>query len=271
MRALRYLLLLVPVACQTVAEPQPASHGAASNGAAAPAAREVAAPARVAAPVAAPDAAPLFPPAKRNIKLRFVEGGGLPLEDVLTELRAATGANFIVSSETRTILANTGSGLQQELEIPATSAWPVVEALLALHELMLVPARRSEPCLVTVYAVAPGARGGGGTLKGHAITVASADLPRYAEHVAVLVTTVLDVDPLDARQVSTSLRQMFPDQQTQSVLPVSSTSLLLTGFAGDVAAMARVLQECAAFERERIANAPPPAASTETAASRTSP
>jgi general secretion pathway protein D len=82
----------------------------------------------------------------------------------------------------------------------------------------------------------------GATLKKDAVYVAPEELDRYADQPAVLIHTVVDLPHVDARQLSTSLRQMFPDQQTQSILPVSGTSLILTGFGSDVAAMVRMLK-----------------------------
>jgi hypothetical protein len=69
----------------------------------------------------------------------------------------------------------------------------------------------------------------------------------------------VDVGPIDARQLSTALRQLFPDQQTQSILPLGSgNQLLLQGFGPSVLAMARQLQDAAAREGQRLSEVVPP-------------
>jgi hypothetical protein len=194
----------------------------------------------------------LFPPAQRDLTLRFTERG-LALHDVVAELGAATGVHFVLTDDTNELLKASPSGLQRELQVPAASAWVVVEGLLARKGLLFVPSIHREPCLVTVTSAQDPGRGFATDLKTHAVPVDAADLPSVAEHSAVLVTTVLDVEPMDARQLSTSLRQLMPDQTTMSILPLNEASLLVVGPAHTVAALARLLAGAAERERERTA------------------
>ncbi len=257
MHSLRYLLLLVLSACQSVSEPSP--RGAPESApavapAAAPAPR--AEPVRPAPPVRRADPRPVLPPAKNGFTLKVSDGGKPTLEDVLLEMSTATGVHFLMRDQTRSLLRATEFQLPRDLVVPAQAAWQVAEALLVQNDFMIWPMHREDPWLVSVFGRTEGASGG--NLKANAIEVDASDLERYAEHSALLVMTMIDIEPLDARQVATSLRQLFPDQHTQSILPMDSNRLLLTGFAPQLAGLARTLQESAASDRQRLAENPAP-------------
>ena len=59
-----------------------------------------------------------------------------------------------------------------------------------------------------------------------------------------MITTTLSVANLDVRQMSNSMRTMITDANTQSMLPAgNSNSLILTGFAPQVAALTAAIQD----------------------------
>ena len=70
----------------------------------------------------------------------------------------------------------------------------------------------------------------------------------------LLNTTVIHLPHTDVRQLSNSMRTMITDANTQQMLPAGNTnSMVLTGFASNVAALARMLRivdEAAATEIE---------------------
>jgi len=198
---------------------------------------------------------PMLPRASRDLALEK----GTSLHEVLVEMEEATGVRFLVPDETRALLLRTSSGLQRDLTVPAAETWRVVETMLIQNGLVLVPPQGIEPVLVRILSTN---QGDSGVLKAHATEVDAAALAEYAHHPAVLVITVIDVQPLDARMMATTLRQLYPDQQVQSILPLGGSQLLLTGLAPDVAKMAHLLQESAARERLNLDTpAPAPAAS----------
>ena len=68
------------------------------------------------------------------------------------------------------------------------------------------------------------------------------DLDKFADQVATPITTVLHLD-IDARQLTNSLRSLMTDTNSQSAIPVGNTnSVILQGFASNVASLARILR-----------------------------
>jgi hypothetical protein len=200
------------------------------------------------------DPGPVFPPARTGFTLKADD----TFENLLTELARSTEVRFLVSEPTRSMLRQASFGASDDIDVPAAYAWRIAEILLVRSDVILVPSSR-DPWLVSAVAVSSGTRGGA-PLKADAVSIDPEDLERYAEHTALIVTVIIDVDPLDARQLSTSLRQQFPDQQTQSILPLTDSQLLLTGFAPSIASLAEMLQSSAEVERKRLAALPPPPA-----------
>jgi hypothetical protein len=205
LHSLRCSLLLVLTACQSISD---TSSQAAPENAPVVTPKAAAAPRSEPAPSAAPvrraDPRPVLPPAKSGFTLKASAEGKPTLEDLLAEMGTATGVHFLVHEQTRPLLRATQLHLPRDLVVPAQSAWQVAEVLLAQNDCLIFPMHRDKPWLVSVVALSAS---GSGNLKAYAVEIDAADLERYAEHSALLVMTVLDVDPLDARQIATSLRQ----------------------------------------------------------------
>jgi hypothetical protein len=247
MSRLGLLVLFASAACQTTSAPPAAPQPQPAE------ARAPVAPAPRAASAVRPDPRPLFPPAREGFTLKGDDRGGPTLAQALDALEKATGVQFLASDPVRGMLTQVSCGVRGDLVVPAASAWPLIETLLVQNEFLLNPVHRGEPFLVAVQSLS----GGQTDLRLNAIQVEVGDLDRYREHQALLVTTVVDVSPIDARMLATSLRQMFPDQRTMSILPISGAQLILAGWAPSVASMTRQLETAAALEREHPAVALP--------------
>ncbi|MCP3993703.1 MAG: hypothetical protein GY722_01360, partial [bacterium] len=69
------------------------------------------------------------------------------------------------------------------------------------------------------------------------------DIATYADHHALLVSTVIPVENIDARQVSNSLRVMTRDSNIEQMVPVGdSNAVYLHGRASDVAMRANIIR-----------------------------
>ncbi len=167
---------------------------------------------------------------------------GLTLEQFVKLCQQATGINFTYTQDTQGILAQKKLKMFGPKTIPKSDFYSFFQIMMIINEFVCTKIGPDHLAVVLIQSSAQNQRGGAGTLKKDAVYVAPEDLDRYADQPAVLIHTVVDLPHVDARQLSTSLRQMFPDQQTQSILPVSGSSLILTGFGSDVAAMVRMLQ-----------------------------
>jgi general secretion pathway protein D len=69
------------------------------------------------------------------------------------------------------------------------------------------------------------------------------ELDKYADQPAVLITTVIDLPNTDVRNLSNSMRPLFPDQNTQQLIPVGTTnSVVIMGFGSQVASTVKMLR-----------------------------
>ena len=195
----------------------------------------------------------LLPPATRPLLLRQDPAKPSTLLDLIHQLQASTGVGFIIEQGTNALLSKTPSGIQGEVEVPADQAWRVVETILVRNEYVLIPTKGSNPQLATIVSRNHNMSD---DLKPQAIEVQAAQLEECVDHPAVLVMTVVDVHPLDARQTATSLRQMMPDQTFHSILPIGAGyQLMIVGFGPEVAKFAGILKESARVEAERLREA----------------
>lgn len=234
MRTLAVCLSLLALACSSTSD---AAHDDAS------------------ASVAAPDSgrlADLLPRPRETFWLRATPTSAPSLEDVLVQLERATGVHFVVPDAAREQLKRRGSGLLSDLEVPPSAAWRVVETMLAENGFLIEPSRAGSPVTITLVALMSNEPG---NLKSRAIEIDAAELEECLSHPAVLFLVVIDVDSLDARQLSTSLRQLFPDQHTQSILPVTSSQLLMVGFGPDLVGAARMVQTTNAMRKRELEEA----------------
>lgn len=190
-----------------------------------------------------------LPPAQRGFTLRATPESAPKLAAVVAQLELATGVHFLVHEGTAQKLAASSSGLQRDLEVAAKDAWRVVETLLVRNDFALMPSGSEQPIMISIVSAS---ESDSSVLKASAVLIDAAEVERCADHPAVIFTTVLDADPLDARQVSTSLRQMYPDQQTQSILPQESGRFILTGFGPDLLRMTQLLRTMADGKRAEM-------------------
>jgi len=200
----------------------------------------------------------MLPRPRESFTLRATPERAPSLHDAVVELEKATGVHFVVSDEARAILRASSSGLLSDLEVPPSEAWRVVETMLALSDVVLVPSNGTAPVTITLHSVLAQ-----DSLKGFAVPIDASNIEECADHPAVLFSTVVDTAPMDARQLSTSLRQLFPDQRTQSILPVSGSQMMLTGFGPELLTAVRMIRESASGRRSAMDDAEKTSASTD--------
>jgi hypothetical protein len=193
-------------------------------------------------PVHAGTASPgdLFPEPKSGISIHLEPGKDMKLDELLAEFSKATGLHLVVNRETAAILKQTPTGLMDSLEIPKSEVYPVVESLLIQNEVLLTALTDKEPRLFAVSSLTGGALRG--SFRTNAVFVPVADIPAYARHPAILVTTVINLPSTDVRTLTNSIRTMFTDANTQQIIPVgNSNSLIITGFGPPVASIVSML------------------------------
>jgi type II secretory pathway component GspD/PulD (secretin) len=177
------------------------------------------------------------------------------LEELINEMERLTGIHFVVDVETMQIVSRIPTGNQQSLVVPPDRAWSVFEALLADRAFCMTVVSE-EPLLLSVFGSQPHA----GRMSGpreRAVVVPSAELPLWAGHPAFMITSTVDLETVNIRDLSNSMRQMFTDPSTQQIIPMGNTNtLMLTGRAPAVVTLAALLKdidkaELARQEKER--------------------
>ena len=199
-----------------------------------------------------PIAAPALLPGKSLADLLVIPAGalhltgdvrGLTLEQLVRAYAQLTGWRVLAAPDTMNQLKTLQFRFESPLDIPPENVHAFVEGVLRENDFVLHFAHAAEPVLLAIESTNVAGRG---NPRASALIIPEAELPRWAEHSAFLVSTCIDLSGIDVRTLSNSLRQMFSDQQTQQIIPVGNTdSLIVTGFGTDVAdltAMLRSLQ-----------------------------
>ncbi len=133
--------------------------------------------------------------------------------------------------------------------MPAAEVYPFVESILAHHDVFISPLKGGEVPLLGVYPLGTPRRGRLTTFT----FVRSEDVAGLMDHPALLVQTVLLLPNTDVRQLSTSFRTLFADQQRQSMVPSGEHSVLIRGAGREVAECVeylRIIDETSAVRVE---------------------
>ncbi len=177
------------------------------------------------------------------------QGDSWTVMDMALDYGRLTNQHFIIDAETQGYLQNGGTGLRRSLVVRKADVQAVFEHVLEQNDFVLLVLRQQEPRLLSIVSLQTGSRNG---IRASAMFVSAEDLESWGAHAAILITTVLHLPHTDVRQLSNSMRTMITDSNTQQMLPAgNSNSLVLTGFASNVAELVRMLRivdEAAATE-----------------------
>lgn len=186
---------------------------------------------------AAPAAGGLLPAATKTIDIPADRD--LSLADLVDSLADSTGLRFVVSSQTRQILNDTPCGLLSGGVIQPEEAYSFVESVLKRHRVVVERLAGEDVPVAALYWL-------DGGRDSNAIgwsTVPADQVEIYADHHALLVQCILDVSPVDARQLTTSVRGMLRDTNYQNVLSLGNTSVIVRGTGSDVAQMVQMFRQ----------------------------
>jgi hypothetical protein len=188
------------------------------------------------------DLAALFPPAKEGFTVTSGRDpeSSMSFTALLAEFTRVTGVTIQTSKETEGLLKQTRPGLNQSIQVPASEVYRIVETLLIAHDFVFLRVSNKEPPRAWRMVLSLQARGGS-SLRTDALMVDEKDLKVLVDHPATLVTTTISLPKTDVRTLSNSMRTMFTDANTQQIVPVGSNSLIITGFAPNVAGLVRML------------------------------
>ncbi len=214
------------------------------------------APAGPAVPVApvAPAAAPQDPDEERPPEIQvagdfFVlnldeTGEGITLEWFTKLCEQATGINFTYDDITAGTLANTRVRLFGEKRIPMDEFYSFYQIIMFINDFILTKVGPDPLSVVLVQPLTPQGGAQRSNLRNEAIYLLPEELDDYADQVATQVITVMHLPNTDVRTLGNSLRGLTNDPSgQQGVIPVGNTqSVILSGFASNVASLARILR-----------------------------
>lgn len=182
-----------------------------------------------------------FPTPSDDLVIPMAEdGGSWTMMDLVREYGRLTNQHLQVREDTRALLEGTGIGLTRSAVVPRAGVQSFFEGLLVENDFVITVLREAEPRLLGITSLQTSQ---GSTLRASAHLVPEEELQAWRDHAAVLITSVVHMPNSDVRQLSNSTRTMIADINTQQMLPAgSSQSMIVTGYADQVAKMARMLR-----------------------------
>jgi len=181
-----------------------------------------------------------FPTPTEGLSIAAGAEEPLSIRQVVDAYSAVTEQTMVYTDESLSFLESTRLNTSGPLEVPADRVQATFEALLAMHDFMLVPRTTRAPRVIQVVSMHTGERS---TIRESAIFVDAEHMDAAAEHPAVLCSTVIEMKNTDVRQLSNAMRTMITDTNTQQLLAAGeSNSLVLVGTGQGVAHMAKMLR-----------------------------
>jgi len=193
----------------------------------------------------------VLPPAIRTLVVPGNVEEQPTLLELLRELGKCTGQEVLMDSDAEELLSTQHLPLLAGAEVPAAEVYPFVEGILAHHSVYIAPVKGGSVPMLGVYPTALLQRGGSQNQRASiAWTVVPADeVSVFEDHPALFIQTVIHLPSLDVRQVSTSMRVLFSDPFTGSVVPIGEHSLLVRGSGRTVAQTVEFLRLCEESEK----------------------
>jgi general secretion pathway protein D len=175
--------------------------------------------------------------------LHFSENSNeqLNLEEFVLLCQEATGLNFTYNEPTQQVLRGAKLVMFGTKRIPKVDFYAFFQIQMFINDFVCVEVGPPHISVILIQSLQQGQRGAA-NIRQKAVNVAPENLEAYVDQPATLITTVLYLPNTEARQLSTSLRALLTDNNTQTMLPAGEHSVILQGFGSYVASLARLLQ-----------------------------
>jgi general secretion pathway protein D len=161
------------------------------------------------------------------------------LEQFVQICQQATGLNFTYNDQTRDSLKQAFAIMVGPKHIPKAQFYEFFQIQMFINEFVCVTVG---PPSISVILIQNVKGASAGTLRQKAIYVPPENLSEYEDQPATLITTVLSLSNTDTKTLSTSLRGLLTDNNTQTLLSAGEHSVVLQGFGSNIAALARLLE-----------------------------
>ncbi len=161
------------------------------------------------------------------------------LEEFINICEEATGRRFTYEETTRQQLTGRKVFVHGLQRVPKADFYAYFQILMFINEFVCVEVGPPHISVILIQSLTGNARAG--NLKQKTIHVLPEQLEDYADQPATLITTVLNLPNTDARQLSTSLRGLLTDTNTQTLIAAGENSVILQGFGSYIASLAKLL------------------------------
>ena len=163
------------------------------------------------------------------------------LEQFVNICQEATGLTFTYNDPTRTQLQSSRVFFHGTKRVPKEDFYSFFQILMFINEFVCVEVGPPHISVILIQALTGAQRGGGPNIKQRTLHVGPDELEDYADQPATLITTVLNLPNVDVRQLTTTMRGLLTDTNTQSILAAGEHSVILQGFGSYVASLAQLL------------------------------
>jgi len=163
-----------------------------------------------------------LPAAREGLAIPEFDAGDVSLGDLVREFARVTDQHVVMSQETRDHLQQTPVVVGGMSEIPPGEVYGFVEGLLYFHGFFTAQLKGGQRPLLGLYS-------GREVAMAPRKAVKEADLGKYADHPAFLIQTVVELENLDVRQLTTSMRGLLRDTNSQTILAVGDHGVALSG------------------------------------------
>ena len=167
----------------------------------------------------------------------------LTLEDFVQLCQEATSLNFTYTEETADLLRKAKVVMLGAKRIAKRDFYAFFQIQMFINEFVCMEVGPERMLLIMIQSLStgPGRQGAGNRMNQKPVFVQPDEVEDYEDFPATLITTTLFLPNTEVRQLSTSMRTMLPDQQTQQMIPVGDHAVILTGFGTQVAALVKLL------------------------------
>jgi len=171
----------------------------------------------------------LLPPLGSAIQLKSDGDTVSSMEQFVRAYEAASGATFIRNEQTAAILQQSPLGFERMPEMTLSEQSQFFQATLRYHDFCLTPVA-SNLGLVGIESLRTDRRS---QVRSDSTMVDSDDVAFMRANPAFLFTTVVELENLDVRQLSNSMRSMITDANTTQMLPAGNTNSMVIQAFGD--------------------------------------
>ncbi|MAF65438.1 MAG: hypothetical protein CMJ84_07255 [Planctomycetes bacterium] len=165
---------------------------------------------------------------------------GLSLKAFIKICQQETEINFYTNTENAQALDSISVSMFGSKRILKKDFYSFFQIIMIINRYVCKRIGPEHLSVVVVESLDTG-QGRGGA-RADSIYVSPGELPLYADQPATLIQTVVVLPNIEVRTLANSMRQLAPDPNTMTAVPVGDNTVILQGFGSNIAALVRMLE-----------------------------